>query len=66
MSAGRAPIAPVIAGGVSEAGGFGWGFGVVGVIGLVIAVLAAVDPCRYSPSPSRGWHRLTHQRVWVP
>lgn len=35
-------IGPFIAGGVSEVGGFGWGFGVVGVIGLVIAVVAAV------------------------
>lgn len=35
-------IGPFIAGGVSEVGGFGWGFGIVGVIGLVIAAVAAV------------------------
>jgi MFS family permease len=35
-------IGPFIAGGVADAGGFGWGFGVIGLIGLLVAVAAAV------------------------
>lgn len=35
-------IGPFVAGGVSEATGFGWGFGVIGAIGLAVAMVAAV------------------------
>jgi len=35
-------IGPFVAGGVSEASGFGWGFGVIGAIGLAVAMVAAV------------------------
>lgn len=34
-------IGPFIAGGVADAGGFGWGFGVTGCIGVGVAVIAA-------------------------
>lgn len=35
-------IGPFVAGGVADAGGFGWGFGVIGGIGFGVALLAAV------------------------
>ncbi|MBA3586603.1 MAG: hypothetical protein H0W41_03085, partial [Chloroflexi bacterium] len=35
-------IGPFIAGGVADVGGFGWGFGVIGIIGVGVAVVAAV------------------------
>ncbi len=35
-------IGPFVAGGVADAGGFGWGFGVIGGIGLGVALFAAV------------------------
>lgn len=35
-------IGPFVAGGVADVGGFGWGFGVIGLIGLGVAILAAV------------------------
>ena len=34
-------IGPFVAGGVADVGGFGWGFGVIGLIGLAVALLAA-------------------------
>ncbi|MDQ3346147.1 MAG: MFS transporter [Chloroflexota bacterium] len=34
-------IGPFIAGGVADVGGFGWGFGVIGIIGVGVAVVAA-------------------------
>lgn len=34
-------IGPFIAGGVADAGGFGWGFGVIGLLGIGVAVVAA-------------------------
>ena len=41
LSAGLA-IGPFVAGGVADAAGFGWAFGVIGVIGVSVAFLAAV------------------------
>ncbi len=35
-------IGPFIAGGVADVGGFEWGFGVIGVMGIGVAVVAAV------------------------
>ena len=35
-------IGPFVTGGVADVGGFGWGFGVIGLIGLGVAILAAV------------------------
>lgn len=34
-------IGPFISGGVADAGGFGWGFGVIGGIGVGVAIVAA-------------------------
>jgi DHA1 family solute carrier family 18 vesicular amine transporter 1/2 len=35
-------IGPILTGSVADAAGFGWGFGVIGALGLAIAVVAAV------------------------
>ena len=35
-------IGPFVAGGVADAGGFGWGFGAIGIAGVVVATLAAI------------------------
>jgi MFS family permease len=35
-------IGPFIAGGLADAGGFGWGFGVIGGIGVAVAAIALV------------------------
>jgi MFS family permease len=35
-------IGPFVAGGVADAGGFGWGFGAIGLAGVAVALVAAV------------------------
>jgi len=35
-------IGPFIVGGVADLGGFGWGFGVIGVVGIGVALVAAI------------------------
>lgn len=49
-------IGPFIAGGVADVAGFGWGFGLVGTLGVGVAVVAAVvlGPARRRPSPRRS------------
>ncbi|MBA3740198.1 MAG: MFS transporter [Chloroflexi bacterium] len=34
-------IGPFITGGVADAGGFGWGFAIIGAVGLAVALVAA-------------------------
>ncbi|MCV0404193.1 MAG: MFS transporter [Chloroflexi bacterium] len=34
-------VGPFVAGGVADVGGFGWGFGVIGGIGVIVALVAA-------------------------
>jgi MFS family permease len=34
-------IGPIVAGAVADVGGFGWGFGVIGLVGVGVAVVAA-------------------------
>jgi MFS family permease len=35
-------MGPFIAGGVADVGGFGWGFGVIGSVGVAVAIVAAM------------------------
>ncbi len=35
-------IGPFVAGGVADVGGFGWGFGAIGAIGIAVAVVALI------------------------
>jgi MFS family permease len=35
-------IGPFIAGGIADVGGFGWGFGVIGGVGVAVAIVAAM------------------------
>lgn len=44
-------IGPFIAGGLADAGGFGWGFGAIGGIGVVVAAIALVVLARTERPP---------------
>lgn len=35
-------VGPFIAGGIADAGGFGWGFGVIGGLGVAVALIAGI------------------------
>jgi MFS family permease len=47
-------IGPFVAGGVADAGGFGWGFGVIGAIGVSVAAIALVVLARIERPPRRS------------
>ena len=45
-------IGPFVAGGVADAGGFGWGFGVIGLIGVGVAAVSAIVLARTRRRPA--------------
>jgi MFS family permease len=44
-------VGPFVTGGLADAGGFGWGFGVIGLIGIAVAVVAATILARARRRP---------------
>ena len=44
-------IGPFVAGGVADVGGFGWGFGVIGLIGVAVAAVAGLVLARTGRRP---------------